>query len=224
MAAAIHPLAIFGGTFDPVHLGHLRVAYEAAEALECDVRLVPSNMPPHRPQPSASPQHRLAMLRIALAGLERLVVDERELLREGYSYTIDTLHDLRLDVGGARPLILLIGADAFAGLTTWRRWTELFLVAHIAVLTRPGHRLQVDGALAREMSARAVSAPAGLRNAPAGRILQLPVTPLEISASAVRELLWTGREPRFLVPEKVLQYIRDYGLYGRLTPPTRSPG
>jgi nicotinate-nucleotide adenylyltransferase len=218
MATLPPPLAIFGGTFDPVHLGHLRVAYEAAEALDAEVRLMPSNMPPHRPQPGASAQHRLAMLRVALAGQDRLVADDRELMREGYSYTIDTLHDLRLDVGGTRPLILLIGADAFAGLTTWRRWTELFGVAHIVVLTRPGHRLQLDTALAREMGARAVSAPAGLRNASAGRILSLPVTPLEISASAVRELLWSGRDPRFLLPDRVLQYIRDYGLYGRLTP------
>jgi nicotinate-nucleotide adenylyltransferase len=197
------PLALLGGTFDPIHLGHLRVAWEAAEALDAEVRLMPANVPPHRPAPAASAAERVRLIEAALRGQSRLTLDARELARPGRSYTVDTLLELRAEQG-ARPLVLLLGADAFAGLPTWHRWCELFDLAHIAVLTRPGHAPERTAELAAEVAARRVDDAAGLRAAPAGRVLQLPVTPLEISASAVRALLAAGREPRWLVPNALL--------------------
>ncbi len=197
----IRPLALFGGTFDPIHNAHLRVAWEAAEFLSADVRLLPASVPPHRDQPRASAQQRAALVRAALVGQDRLVLDTRELHREGPSYTFDTLAELRAEVGDAHPLVLLVGADAFAGLPGWHRWRELFDLAHVGVLTRPGH----DGALPTELrtkiASRRCSEVRGLHEAPAGRVLPIPVTPLDISASQVRALLASGREPRWLVPD-----------------------
>ena len=198
------PLAILGGTFDPVHNAHLRVAWDSAEALDAEVRMVPAHVPPHRTLPLADAAHRVALLRVALAGQSRLILDERELRRSQPSYTVDTLRELRAEFGPRRPLILLIGADAFAGLPAWREWRSLFEFAHIAVLTRPGHGGALSDELAAETRGRRVAEPGELRSAACGRVLDLPVTPLEISASLVRALLAEGREPRWLVPDAFL--------------------
>jgi nicotinate-nucleotide adenylyltransferase len=195
------PLAIFGGTFDPIHLGHLRVAWEAAEALDADVRLMPASIPPHRPQPIASAAQRNAMLHAALTGQLRLGVDDRELRRAGPSYTIDTLRELRAEIGPQRPLHLLLGADAFADLPTWRDWRELFDYANFVVLTRPGHGTMWSDELRTEVDARRADPIAHLRTSASGRVAELPVTPLQISATAIRALLANGHEPRFLVPD-----------------------
>lgn len=193
------PLAIFGGTFDPVHLGHLSVAWEAAELLDADVQLMPASVPPHRPAPIANAPQRAAMLRAALQEQSRLTLDTRELERGGPSYTIDTLIELRAEQGD-RPLVLLLGADAFAGLTTWHRWRELFDVAHIGVLSRPGVEAALPEELAAEVAARLVADAAVLSSLPAGKLIELAVTPLEISATRIRELLAAGRDPRYLLP------------------------
>ena len=193
------PLAIFGGTFDPVHLGHLSVAWEAAELLEADVQLMPASVPPHRPAPIANAPQRAAMLRAALQEQSRLTLDTRELERSGPSYTIDTLMELRAEQGD-RPLVLLMGADAFTGLPTWHRWRELFDVAHIGVLSRPGVEAAVPEELAAEVAARLVADAVVLRSLPAGKLIELAVTPLEISATRIRELLAAGRDPRYLLP------------------------
>jgi nicotinate-nucleotide adenylyltransferase len=196
------PLAIFGGTFDPIHNAHLRVAWEAAEALDADVRLLPASVPPHRDQPVADARQRAAMVRAALVGQARLTIDTRELQREGPSYTIDTLLELRAEIGEARPLVLLVGADAFAGLATWHRWRELFDHAHIGVLTRPGHdATALPTELRTKIASRRCADAASLQEAAAGRVLPIAVTPLEISASRVRAILAAGREPRWLVPD-----------------------
>lgn len=193
------PLAIFGGTFDPVHLGHLSVAWEASELLDADVHLMPASVPPHRPAPMASAGQRVAMLRAALQGQSRLALDARELDRKGPSYTIDTLHELRAEQGD-RPLVLLLGADAFAGLATWHRWRELFDVAHIGVLSRPGISATLPDELEREVAGRRVAEASALRELPGGKVIELAVTPLEISATRIRELLAAGRDPRYLLP------------------------
>ena len=195
------PIAILGGTFDPVHLGHLRVAWEAAEALDAEVRLMPAHLPPHRPAPVADARQRVRMLEAALAGQDRLVLDTRELQRAGPSYTVDTLRELRVESAAAQPLILLLGADAFAGLPTWYEWRALFDLAHVAVLTRPGHSAPLPPELTAEIASRRTSTAKDLQQAPAGKVLNLPVTPLEISASAVRALFAEGREPRWLLPD-----------------------
>jgi nicotinate-nucleotide adenylyltransferase len=198
------PLAIFGGTFDPIHIGHLRAAWEASEALDAEVRIVPAKIPPHRPQPVAGAAERAAMLRAALAGQDRLALDLRELEREGPSYTFDTLTSLRAEIGGARPLVVLIGADAFAGLSEWHRWRELFDLAHMCVLTRPAQIPAMSGELAAEVASRTVDDMAGLREGPAGCVLNMVVSALGISATRIRALLAEGREPRWLVPDALL--------------------
>jgi nicotinate-nucleotide adenylyltransferase len=196
----IQPLAILGGTFDPVHLGHLRAAWEASEALDAEVRLMPAHVPPHRPAPVASARQRVAMLRAALAGQDRLTLDTRELDRKGPSYTFDTLATVRAEIG-TRPLVLLIGSDAFAGLPAWHRWRELFGLAHFGVLTRPGHVPALPPELAAEVAQREVAGMEALRAEPNGRVLRIAITQLEISATRIRALLREGREPRWLLPE-----------------------
>jgi len=200
----MQPLAIFGGTFDPIHIGHLRAAWEASEALDAEVRIVPAKIPPHRPQPIASANERVAMLRAALVGQGRLQLDLRELEREGPSYTFDTLASLRAEIGGERPLVLLIGADAFAGLSTWHRWRELFDLAHVCVLTRPAQIPAMPDALAAEVAARKMPDIAGLREAPSGKVLDMVVSALGISATRIRALLAEGRTPRWLVPQALI--------------------
>jgi len=194
-----NPLAIFGGTFDPVHLGHLSVAWEAAELLDAEVRLLPASVPPHRAPPIATAAQRVAILRAALHGQSWLTLDTRELDRAGPSWTIDTLHELRAEQGD-RPLVLLLGADAFAGLASWHRWRELFGAAHIGVLSRPGVSADLPDELEREVAGRRIADASALRALPAGRVVELAVTPLEISATRIRELLAAGRDPRYLLP------------------------
>ena len=198
------PLAILGGTFDPVHLGHLRVAWEAAEFLDADVHMMPANVPPHRPQPVAIAEQRVAILRAALQGQDRLIVDERELRREGPSYTVDTLIELRNEIGQKRAVILLVGADAFSGLASWHRWQELFDLAHIGVLTRAGHEATESPALAAQTRDRRVRSVADLRNNASGSVIEIRVSALEISATHIRSELAAGREPRYLVPASLL--------------------
>ena len=196
---AVRPLAIFGGTFDPVHIGHLSVAWEASELLDADVCLMPAGVPPHRSPPTASAEQRMAMLRAALQGQSRLTLDGRELQREGPSYTIDTLTELRAEQGD-RPLTLLLGADAFAGLPSWHRWLEIFDVAHIGVLSRPGIEAALPDALVQAIDGRYATVSGELHHLAAGKVIELAVTPLEISATHIRELLAAGRDPRYLLP------------------------
>jgi nicotinate-nucleotide adenylyltransferase len=193
------PLAIFGGTFDPIHIGHLSVAWEAAELLDAEVRLMPASVPPHRLPPTASAEQRVNMLRAALRGQSRLTLDTRELDRSGPSYTIDTLHELRKEFGD-RPLVLLLGADAFAGLRSWHRWRDLFDVTHIGMINRPGADACVPVELERAVAPRRTEDLNIICRQPAGRVIELMVTPLEVSATRIRELLAEGRDPRYLLP------------------------
>ena len=199
----MRPLAILGGTFDPVHLGHLNAAWEASELLDADVCLIPASIPPHRPPPIASVVERVAILRAALEGQSRLTLDTRELERSGPSYTIDTLTALRAEHGD-RPLVLLLGADAFAGLAGWHRWRELFDVAHLGVLARPGITPTLPEALEHEVAPRRAPATV-LHESPAGKVTTLPITPLEISATRIRALLAEGRDPRYLLPASLFE-------------------
>ncbi len=192
------PLAIFGGTFDPIHLGHLCVAWEASELLDADVLIMPSGVPPHRPPPIASADQRAAMLQVALRDQSRLTLDTRELTRSGPSYTVDTMAELRA-AQGDRPLVLLLGADAFAGLPGWHGWRRLFELVHIGVLSRPGEQTVLTDELKQAIAGRWVDDPSALR-APAGQLVALSVTPLEISATRIRELIAAGREPRYPLP------------------------
>lgn len=192
------PLAILGGTFDPIHNGHLRAAWEVAEALDAEVRLVPARTPPHRPPPVADAAGRVALLRAALSGQDRLRIDTRELDRDGPSYSVDTLASLRAEIGPDRPLVLLVGADAFAGLASWHLWRELFTLAHVGVLNRPGVTHEPSAELSAFIADRRAPRPHG----PAGRVLDIAITPLDIAATAIRESFAGGNEPRFLMPSE----------------------
>lgn len=213
------PIGILGGTFDPVHYGHLRLGEELGEVLKLEeVRLLPSGTPPHRSAPVASSEHRLAMTRLAVQGNPRFQVDDREVHRAGPGYMFDTLTSMRVESGPTQPLVLLLGADAFLELATWHRWHELFGLAHIAVAHRPGFPVerwaeQMPQPLAREYTSRLMHQPLAVHLSPAGGVVVVPFTALDISATALRDLLQTGRSPRYLLPAPVLDYIRSNNLY-----------
>lgn len=212
---ARQPIGIFGGTFDPVHVGHLRTAHELRTGLGlAEVRFVPCRLPPHRPPAVAPEALRLRMLEAALAGLPGFRVDDRELRRPGLSYMVDTLGTLRQEVG-ERPLCLLLGLDAFRGLPTWHRWRDIAALAHIVVARRPGPAQPLDGEVGELCAARGTGSPADLAAAPAGRVLLTEVTQLDISSSAIRALVGAGGDPRFLVPDAVLELIEKTHIYAQ---------
>lgn len=206
-------IGLLGGTFDPVHVGHLRGAIEVSELLGLDeLRLIPSARPPHREAPSSSAQHRLAMVRQAVQGVPPLTVDARELARERPSYTIETLESLRAELGAEVQLLLLLGWDAFCGLPTWHRWSELLEHCHLLVLQRPDADSEAPEALRDLLAARSVADPQAL-SGPGGQISFVWQSPLAVSATQIRQLLAGGRSARFLVPDAVLAYIHAHGLY-----------
>lgn len=208
------PIGLLGGTFDPVHHGHLRLAEEMAEVLGLDeVRFLPTGTPPHRRPPLASAADRLAMVKLAIAGNPRFVLDEHEIHKTAPCYMVDTLAALRAEVGPDRAIVLFLGADAFAGLESWHDWRRLFGLCHIAVAERPGYDRNLSAELARECANRRAAAPAELAGQPAGRVFRHPITPLDISASRIRELVATGRSPRYLLPGAVLDHIDRHNLY-----------
>ena len=211
------PIGIFGGTFDPVHFGHLRLAEEAREQLGlAAVRWIPAGQPPHRGTPRSEPRHRLEMVRLAIAGHPAFHLDDAEAVSADSSYTVPTLMRLRTELGSERPLVLLLGADAFLGLETWHRWRELFLLAHVAVAKRPGNTLDVarmTEALATEFTTRCGHSTVALSENPAGRILPFSITALDISATQLRSHFAAGRSARYLLPEPVLDYIFYHQLY-----------
>ena len=206
-------IGILGGTFDPVHIGHLRGALEVAESLALDeLRLTPSARPPHRDTPQVSAKDRLAMVECAVAGVAPLVVDARELQRDKPSYTIDTLELMRAELAAEDQVFLLLGWDAFCGLPTWHRWEELLQHCHILVLQRPDADSEPPDALRNLLAARSVSDPLALKG-PSGQIAFVWQTPLAVSATQIRQLLASGKSVRFLVPDAVLAYIDAHGLY-----------
>jgi nicotinate-nucleotide adenylyltransferase len=208
-------IGIFGGTFDPVHYGHLRPALELFESLSLqEVRMVPCATPPHRDLPVAAAKDRLAMLQLAVRDEPGMVVDEREMARGGRSYMVDTLRSLREELGDV-PLCLLLGSDAFMGLATWHEWQQLVTLAHIVVAHRPGWQLDQlgTGELSRLLKMREITSAEMLSGTPAGHIMLHPVTPLAISATAIRALIAEGKSARFLLPDKVWEYIQTNKLY-----------
>jgi nicotinate-nucleotide adenylyltransferase len=215
------PLGLLGGTFDPIHHAHLRLAEEACEALGLgEVALIPAGTPPHRDAPESDAEHRLAMVKLAVAGNPRLRCEDYEVLTAGRSYTVLTLERMRARVGATRPLVLLLGADAFAGLASWHRNDELLGLAHIAVTTRPGHATHERGwpaGLSPELQTlcadRISHDPADLRASPCGRIVPFEMTPLAISATLIRRLVANQRSPRYLLPDSVVDYIGRHLLY-----------
>ncbi len=217
--ASLTPVGILGGTFDPIHNGHLRLAEEVAGLLDLkQIRFIPTGTPPHRAQPAASNQQRAEMVRLAIAGNPRFVMDERELLRAGQSYSFDTVTELRTTLPPRTPVVLMMGADAFLSLPGWHRWRELLEICHIVVAQRPGYSVTSwESALGPELweafASRSVVNMAPLRRLPGGRIAIHTMTALDISASLLRSQLRSGVSPRYLLPDAVLEYIHRHGLY-----------
>lgn len=213
------PIGILGGTFDPIHFGHLRLAQEVGEQLRlAEVRFIPSGTPPHRAAPVASAADRLAMVRLAVAGNALFTVDGREAASQAPAYTVDTLTALRSEVGVAQSLVLLMGADAFLDLAAWNRWHQLFGLAHIAVAYRPGFPVdtwqsRMPQPLAAEYTARLMHQPFSVHVAPAGGIVVVPIAELDISATMIREATRRGRNSRYLLPDVIYQYIQEHEIY-----------
>lgn len=203
-------LGIFGGTFDPIHYGHLRSAVELREALSLEqVRMIPCHNPPHRDPPQASSEHRLAMLQLALQGSQGLVADDRELRRNRYSYTINTLETFRREQPDRR-LMLIVGADAFSGFTAWHRWEDILDLADVVVMARPGSVLSGDAEdILRERQVMNIAACRGA----VGNVLMRQLTQLDISSTRIRGWVASGHSVEFLLPRRVQEYIREHRLY-----------
>ena len=210
-------LGLFGGTFDPIHFGHLRLAEEAISHLGLSsVRWIPAGQPPHRGTPQVTPQHRLAMVLRSTTENPKFSVDPAEVEAARASYTVETLERLRHELGTTQPLVLLVGADAFAGLSTWHRWRDLFALAHIAISHRPGFPVEkssLPNALASEFSDRQQSDVSCLGKAAAGCVVTFAMTQLAISATQIRKLLANGKSARYLLPDAVLDYFQLHQLY-----------
>lgn len=213
------PIGVLGGTFDPVHNGHLRLAVELAEALDLSqVRLVPSARPPHRDAPVASPGQRAKWIRVAITGEPKLRLDDRELLRDGPSYTVDTLASLRREFPDT-PLCLIMGRDVMAELDKWRDWQTLFDYAHIVLVERPDTDIELPAAVTVELEARRNDDPEALSATGHGVIHVCSPPPLAISGTRIRALLAAGHSARYLLPDVVLDEILDAGVYRRDTAP-----
>ena len=208
------PIGILGGTFDPIHYGHLRPALEMLETLQlAEVRFIPCRIPAHRATPLITAEQRLTLVQRAIADQPGFVADDRELRRDGPSYMVDTLASLRDDLGNDIPLCLILGADAFRGLPSWHRWQQLSELAHIVVMQRPGALSSLPPVLEEFIALRRIEEVIALRQKPAGSILFQLVTQLHISATQIRALLAHGQSPRYLLPEAALAYIHDRALY-----------
>lgn len=206
-------IGILGGTFDPIHHGHLRLALELKQQLGLEqMRLMPCHRPVHRDEPQVSSEARAQMIRLALANCPELTLDERELRRDQPSYTVDTLCALRAELGSEVSLLWAMGTDAFAGLDTWKRWRELLDYAHLAVIERPGFALPHSGPIAELLQASRAPV-ADLDEQPHGKVVLPSLRLLGISATGIRQQIARGESPQFLLPDAVWQYIIAQGLY-----------
>jgi nicotinate-nucleotide adenylyltransferase len=208
-------IGIFGGTFDPIHFGHLRTAYELLQSLRLnEMRFMPAGNPPHREITVANPEQRLAMVRAATQGQPGFVVDDREIRRAGLSYSVDTMRTLRTDFPD-HSLSLIVGMDAFLGLPKWHQWRELLELAHLVVAHRPGWRAPSMGPLGELLVDRGTGRINDLHESRAGCIYIHAVTQLEISSTEVRKSIGAGRDPRYLMPDAVRAIIEETGCYRR---------
>ena len=207
------PIGLLGGTFDPVHFGHLRTALELQQALGlAEVRLIPCAEPVHRASPFASPEARLAMVECAIANEPHLRADPREIRRAGPSWTIDTLESLRQELPDT-PLCLILGIDAMASLPGWHRFTDIITLAHLVIAHRPHYHMPDNSTLSHLVQQHKSDSPADLHRRLAGSLLFHPVTQLEISSTDIRRQFATGQTPRYLLPDAVCDYIRQHGIY-----------
>jgi len=206
-------IGIFGGTFDPVHLGHLRPALDVFQQLGFEsMYWIPNRVPPHRQTPATDTVHRLEMLKRAIQPVDGFVLDTRELDRQGPSYMVDTLTSLRKEFPQTG-LCLVLGQDAFNELPAWHEWQRLLTLAHLVVCTRPGYQYPQHGELQALKDKHCVESIKALQEECFGKIYLQPVTELDISATRIRELVQQGNSIRYLVPDAVCDYIEAHGLY-----------
>ena len=212
-SSRLDALALFGGTFDPVHYGHLRCAEETRQKLGLkNLYLLPAGTPPHRKPPLATTGQRLEMLRLAQTEFPQLEIDDRETRRSGPSYMADTLQEIRGEFPH-RPLLLIIGQDAANHLHSWFHWEQLFSLAHIVIMTRPGAKTEYPGDLARQIQPRLSSDVQQLLHSQAGAVLHLEVESIDISATIIKSIIRLGRSPKSMLPGAVLDYINENRLY-----------
>jgi len=211
-------IGLFGGTFNPIHFGHLRSAVELCDQLELrQLHLMPCAQPPHRELPSVSARDRLKMIESAIVGEQRFIADDRELLREGPSYTIDTVESLHKEFNND-PICMMLGMDSFLLLNTWQQWEKITDYAHIVIMHRPGWRIDDDKNnlpedLRRFLEKRLVNDINQLCHAPIGSIATHSVTSLDISSSHIRSLVESGKSPRYLLPDSVWELIQKQNFY-----------
>lgn len=206
-------IGIYGGTFDPVHYGHLRTALEVKEIFNLkEVRLIPCSKPAHRESPLTPAEMRLHMLNLAIQNQPELVIDRRELDRNGVSFMIDTVKSIRQECSHT-PILLFMGTDAFAELTTWHHWQNLFDYAHIVVITRPQHE---QAQLSDFFSSKLTTSKEDLKIKEAGYLLFQSVTQLDITATSIRNIIKANLNPGFLLPDCIIEYIKQNKLYNRV--------
>lgn len=206
-------IGILGGTFDPVHHGHLRVATEIRELFGLDqLRLLPCGRPAHRDEPEASAEQRVELLNLAVQDDDWLSVDCREMRRSGPSYMIDTLISLRRETAGT-PLLLALGTDAFMKIRSWHRWDELADYTHLAVVARPGFEIGEQASGLDPAGFELTRDPAAIRRSAAGKLIFFHCVQLDISSSDIRWRINQGRSPRYLLPDRVLRCIEQKALY-----------
>jgi len=219
LTGTLKPIGIFGGTFDPIHFGHLRLAQESVDAFNLDsVLFIPTGIPPHKQLPQANARHRLEMAKLATKNNSKFIVDEREIRGNEICYSFDTLTKLRREFGAERPLYFLMGTDAFRELSSWYRWNELFSLAHIIVSNRPGCSTEdsepsLPKTLNAEIQDRITLDVSVIANHAQGKIFFQATTLLDISASHIRKCIRAGKNIRYLLPGAVLDYIQLNQLY-----------
>lgn len=213
MSNSTKAIGIFGGTFDPIHFGHLRTALEVYESLPLqEIRFLPCQQPVHKSATGASVNERLAMLKLAIAGQPGFTLDTRELERASPSYMYETLLSIRQEVGHT-PLCLICSMDAFSNFTYWYRWDAIIELAHIVVATRAGYTTSFSDTLNNFTNRHLITNPQALLTHPAGYVLFAPTTPLSISSTAIRQMLKNNLNPSYLLPETVKAYIEKQQLY-----------
>ena len=206
-------IGIFGGTFDPIHYGHLRIALDVKERLGLsEIRFTPLKQAVHRDQPLSTPTQRLQMVKAAIADQPGFVADDRELLRPGASYSVDTLTSLREEQGD-QPLCLLLGSDAFNGFLNWHRPMDILKLAHLVVMSRPGEDKSDNPQLQALLTQHLTTDRAALKQQPGGLIYFQTVTQLDISSTRIRELVTRGQSVSYLLPPRVEAFIQQEMLY-----------
>ena len=211
----VEPYVFMGGTFDPVHNGHLRTALELQQWLKVkQVTLIPSGEPVHRSEPSCSAKDRLAMVELAVADAASLQVDSREVDAHTPSYSALTLASLRQSLGPDKPICMVMGMDAYLSLPSWKDWHTFLSLCHIIAVARPGYAYTADDVMDDFTRHHQIELTDMLWQQPCGAVMIHELTPLGISATQIRNLVAQGKTPRYLTPDQVWEYIKQHQLYG----------